>query len=165
MTLSGSPAGTMPARTSGAIEGEEAGGVAAGVGDTGGGGQRIAAAGGDFGETVGPARIGAVRGRGIDDARGGILDQRDGLARGIVGQAQDHRVGGVERVGAGVGILAGVVGERDQGDVAAAGEPLVDLDAGGAGGAVDEHFNGHVRASAALRRRHRARRRCRAVRS
>ncbi len=91
-----------------------------------------------LGEAVGPAGGGAIGGRGVDHPRAGLLDQADGFARRVVGQAQDHRVGGVQQLGAGGRVLARGPGRWRSGEVVAAFQPLADLQAGGAGFAVDE---------------------------
>ena len=64
-------------------------------------------------------------GGGVDHPHlAGRIDQRDGLARRIVGQAQEREVGFVERLAARRGILAPRVVEREQRELAAAGEPV-----------------------------------------
>jgi hypothetical protein len=69
----------------------------------------------------------------------GVADQADRLARRVVRQAEDHQVGGVEQLGPGGGVLAAFGRDRQQLEVRAADQPLADLQAGGAGLAVDEN--------------------------
>ena len=57
-------------------------------------------------------------------ARAGVVDHRHGLARGVVRQAEDRDVGGVEHFGAARRVLALGVAQVQQLDVAAAAEPL-----------------------------------------
>ena len=68
-----------------ADEREKSGGIAAGVRDAGGAGDRIAPPRLELRETIGPGRIGAMRGRGVYDPRRRLADQGDRLARGLVG--------------------------------------------------------------------------------
>jgi hypothetical protein len=78
-----------------------------------------------------------------------IVDQLDRLARGIVGQAEDDEIRGIERLGARARILAPRVIERDQRDLVAPGEPFANLKPGGARRTVDEHRRGHGRSFSA----------------
>ena len=94
-------------------------------------------------ETEGPAVGGAMRGRGVDDPHAGAGNQADRLARRIVGQAEDDGVGAVEEFGAGRSVLALVGRDRQELEIGAAFQPLPDLQAGGAGLAVDEDCRSH----------------------
>jgi len=51
-----------------------------------------------FRKTIGPAWRYAMRSRGVDDLNCRIFDKPDRLARGIVRQAEENRVGRVERI-------------------------------------------------------------------
>ena len=94
-----------------------------------------------------------MRAGGVDDAdppvfSGASLGQRDRLNGGVVMQAQNGEIGGVERIAAGGWVLAARVIQRDQGEFAAARQPVGDFEAGGARRAVDENLGGHAGASA-----------------
>ncbi len=84
-----------------------------------------------------------MRGRGVDHPRIGVVDQRDGFARGVVRQAEDRHVGRVQRVAPGVGGLTSRVIEADQIDIRPVFQPVEDLEAGRAGLAVDEDRGAH----------------------
>ena len=71
------------------------------------------------------------------------LDEPHRLARGIVGQAQDHQIGAVQQIAAQARILAPRGIDGDEFEVPARLEPPVDLEAGGAGLAVDENLGYH----------------------
>jgi hypothetical protein len=84
-----------------------------------------------------------VRGAGVDHPRTGVagaVQQRHGGARRVIGQAQDHAVGCVDDVALGRFILGALARQADDLDVAAASQPLADLESGGAVFAVDEDF-------------------------
>ena len=68
----------------------------------------------------------------------GLRDQRRGLARRRIGQAEEGDVGGVEQARALGRVLAQLGRGAQHLDVAALGEVLVDAKAGGAFLAVDE---------------------------
>ncbi len=82
-------------------------------------------------------------GGGVDDAGAIVVDQRHALTRRIVGQAQDHEIGIVQRRAPRRGILAQIAVERDEIDLGAPGQPFADFQAGGAGSAVDEDRTPH----------------------
>jgi hypothetical protein len=86
-----------------------------------------------------------VRGRGVDHLDAVALDQADGLARRIVRQAEDYGVSAVEQLTPRLDVLAALRVDRDELQIAPAGEPLADLEAGGAGLAIDEHLGRHDR--------------------
>src|SRR3546814_19901657 len=88
-----------------------------------------------------------MRGRGVDHSRPRIGDQPHRLTRGIVGQAQDHEIGRVERLGARGGILAPRRVDLDQREVVAAGEALADFEPGRSRRAADENRDAHACAS------------------
>ena len=88
-----------------------------------------------------------MRGRGVDDARCRIVDQGDGFAGGIVGQAQDNDIGGVEGVAARARIFAPGVVKLEQIELGAARQPGLDFKSGCARRAVNEDAC-HVRSSA-----------------
>ena len=85
---------------------DEAGGIAAGVGDALRALDQHAVSVGHFGEAVDPVRINAVRGRGVDDDGVGVGDELHRFLRCIVGQAEDDGVGVIHKFGARGGILA-----------------------------------------------------------
>ena len=95
-----------------------------------------------FRKTICPARRGAVGGAGVEDFGHGTR-KGDGAAGRIVGQAQDYQVGGLHGGLPCIGGFTFSVGERDQGDRGHARESVGDLEAGGAGLAVDEDAAGH----------------------
>ena len=117
---------------------DHAGGVAPRVGDALGAGHLLLLLGVELGEAVRPAFRDPVRGGGVDDDGVWIGAHRDRLDRRVVGEAEDGGVRGVEKLGALGGILAIVAGERDDLDIVAAGEPVADLEAGGARLSVDK---------------------------
>ena len=84
-----------------------------------------------------------MRGGGIDHHGAIVGDQRHRLARGIIGQTQDHDIRVVQRLAARGGVLAPVIIQRDQRKFGAAGQPRRDFKARGTGGAVDED-RGHA---------------------
>ena len=98
---------------------------------------------GHLGEAIDPVRIDAMRGRRVDDDGVGVGDELHGFLRCIVRQAEDDGVGVVHQFGARGGVLAALGRDGDDLQVAALLEPLADLEAGGAGFAVDEDFSGH----------------------
>jgi len=89
-----------------------------------------------------------MRGRGVDDTRGIVaVEQRHGLARGGVRQAQDGDIGLTQEIGAGGRVLAVRLGDRQDVEVTALRQPRPDLQSGGAVFAVDEDFRCHFRHS------------------
>ena len=101
-------------------------------------------AGRHFGKAVYPVRMGAVcRGR-VDDPHPRIADAGHGLSRCRVGQAQHHHVAIVGSLRTRGGVLAQAVRQGNEVDVRAPGQPLPDLQAGGALVAVDEYAEAHV---------------------
>lgn len=86
----------------------------------------------------------AVRGTGVDHPHVRVFDAGGGSAGGVVRQAENRDVAGVDRRGTALGVLALFGRQRDQREVSAALQPLVNLQAGGALVAVDEnHWKGH----------------------
>src|SRR5690606_32478217 len=121
----------------------EGGGVAAGVGDAFARPQSLAVSGRELGHAVGPRRIDAVRGGGVDHAGLRIGDERGGFLGGGVGQAKEGDVGGVETLGPRGGVLAqGGIDLNDR-DVGARGQPFEDLQSGGALLAIDKYLGFH----------------------
>ena len=116
--------------------------MAAGVGDALGSNDALAQAT-YLGEAIGPAGGGAMRGRGVDDDRVGVLHERDRLNGGGVGQAEEGDVGRVERLGTSDRVFAQLKGHAEQFDVGTAREPVVNAQTGGARLAVDEDLR-HV---------------------
>ena len=73
-------------------------GPAAGIGDPLAGGDAVVEMPApNSAKAIGPAFRDAMRGGGVDHPHVGIFDQRHRLARRVVGQAQDHQIGFVER--------------------------------------------------------------------
>ncbi|MCY1196742.1 hypothetical protein D9M72_80920 [compost metagenome] len=120
-------------------EGDGASGVAARVAHAPGLRDQPALLRVHFGKAVDPARIRAMRRTGVDHADRRVDDGGRRLARGLVGQAQDGDVAGVDRLGAALRVLALRLGQRQQPQVGAAVQALMDLQAGGALVAVDEN--------------------------
>ncbi len=118
-------------------ESKETCGIAAGVADPDRMSHRLAP--GDLGQTIGPAFGNAVGGGGVDHAGPRIADEGHGLPRGIVGQAQDHDIGVVERLGARARVLAPGLVKRDHAKACPSGQPLRDLEPRRARRAVDEN--------------------------
>lgn len=127
-----------------ADEREEAGGIAARIGNSRRLGDLGRLAGLQFGKAIGPAIGHAMRARGVDHADLGGPDHLHRLARGVIGQAKDHEVRRIERILALRGVLAVLVAQDDLLDPVAAVEPLADFQARGAHGAVDEDPNRHA---------------------
>ena len=123
--------------------GDKAARVAAGVRDALGIPDRFAVRLGQLSKAVIPVRVGAVRGRGINDTGGIILDERNGLACRRIRQAQERNVGCVQELAALLSVLALVLIDEQQLDVVAAAEALVNLEAGRALFAVDVNFRLH----------------------
>ncbi len=124
-------------------QGDEARGVATGIADALGRGNGFALALGHFRKAVGPAFGHAVRRRGVNDADVGVFDQTDGLARRVVGQAQDDGVGRIDGGAASIGILALVTVETDQLNIRSGGETITNLQTRGARFAVNENLLRH----------------------
>ena len=117
--------------------GDEARGVAAGVGDALRRCDRLTLTRAQLGEAVGPARCGAVGGGGVDDAHVGVLDKQYRLACTVVGQAEEHHVGGVDEAAALLGVVALVLVDAEQLEVAAVADAPGDLQSRGAALPVD----------------------------
>ena len=108
-------------------EREEAGRIAARIRDAASAGELGPGRARQLGEPVRPG--GAMRGAGVEHARRAV-DQPDGLARGVVGQAQDHEVDLVHDRALRRRILRAVARQADELDVVARGEALPDLEPG-----------------------------------
>jgi hypothetical protein len=80
-----------------------------------------------------------MRGTRIDHSHRGIDDGVDGFACGGIGQAKDGNVSGIDGFGAPQRMLALVGGKRQQPQVGAAAQALMDLQPGGALVAIDEN--------------------------
>ena len=85
-----------------------------------------------------------MRGRCVDDAGAIIVDQRYRFARGIVGQAQDDDIGGVQRIAARAGVPPLLFRHGDQRQFGTPRQPVGDFDPGGAVTAVDEDVDAHA---------------------
>ena len=123
--------------------GNEAGGVAAGVGHPLGFDDGLPVAGGELGEAVVPAGGGTVGGGGVDDPGVGVFDHSHGLTGSVIGETQEDQVGGVQKLLPLGGVLALFVVDEQQLDVGAGGEPVIDLQTGGALLAVNVYFGFH----------------------
>ncbi|MNY23104.1 hypothetical protein D3C86_1567530 [compost metagenome] len=116
---------------------DEAGRIAAGVRHPRRGGDGRALTCIHLGETIGPGRIDPERRRGVDDPHRGVLDHRHGFLGRIVGQAQDDRIGAVQRL-APRRDIAPTVAQQDQLQIVTRLQTLADLQPRGPGLAVDE---------------------------
>ena len=125
--MSGQSAGTSPPSTSGRTSAMKPVGQQPGLVIRVRGRDRGALAVRHLGKAIGPARRDPVRGRGVDHLDAVALDQRHRLARRVVGQAEDHSVGAVQQLAARLGVLAPRRVDRDDLQVAPAGQPLADL--------------------------------------
>ena len=128
---------------------DSAGGVATGVGDAARALHGGLLAGGQFGKAVDPAGRGAVRGRGVNDLGAGLAAGRchginDGhcFAGSVIMQTQDDHIDPGHQRAFGGGVFAQFGGDADQLDAGHALQPFTDLQARGAGFAVDKNF-GH----------------------
>ncbi len=138
--------GQNPRVDQGPKQGDGGGRVAAGVGDPLGRGDLLGLPLGHLREAIDPIGRNAVRGRCVDDPNLGALDHRHRLARRRVRQAEDHQVRGIEHIAPGLGILAPVLGQAHDLERRMTGQTVSDLQAGGAGRAVDEDSPCHGRA-------------------
>ena len=118
---------------------QKAGRVATGIGHEPCRSDPVLLLGFQLGETIDPARRGAMRGRGVDYPRPVVGDQRDGFARGIVWQAEDDEIGIVDRLPACLGILATIIGQGQDRQVGTPRQPVGDLQPGRARAAIDEN--------------------------
>ncbi len=73
-----------------------AGRIAAGIADAGRLCDRLGLAGRHLREPIGPIGRDAVRARSVDDPCAVVLDESDGLARRVIGQAKDRNIRRVE---------------------------------------------------------------------
>ena len=87
------------------------------------------------------------------------VEQRGGLLRRGVGQAEDRQIDLCQQLALGLDILARLRGQAQQLDAGESRELLPDLQPGRSGFAVDEDFDGHVSLCAASRTKGRAGRR------
>ena len=105
-------------------------GVAAGVGDTLAVADALALLRVQLGQTIGPGRVHAVGRAGVDDAGGGVVDQRHRFARGRVGQAQEGDIRRVQQPRTLGRILAQRRVDAQHRDIATPAQILVDLQTG-----------------------------------
>ena len=117
--------------------------MAARHGDALGVAQALALALVQLGQAVDPVVIRTERGAGVDDAGVRVVDQRDGLARGNVRQAQECDIGGIQEFGALGRILALVFGDAQELDIVALRQIVEQAKAGGAFLTVDENLECH----------------------
>ena len=130
-----------------------AGRIAAGIGDFSRRLDLVGLIGREFRKTIGPVGSDPKRRRGVEHlGRLGAhaVDQRDGLFRGIVRQAEDDEIHLLHQRLLGAGILALLLGDALDRDVVLQPQPLGDAEARGAGRAVDEHGGFCRRAPAVL---------------
>jgi hypothetical protein len=96
-------------------------------------------------------RTGPVRRGRVDHPQRRVLDQGGGLARRLVGQAENRQIGPIEHLGPAVGVLPLRLRQAQELDVGPSGQPGADLQAGGAHIAVDEnpcrHGSVHLKTS------------------
>ena len=124
--------------------GNEARGVAARVGHPLGTGDPRPMVGGELRKPVVPTRGGAVGGGGVDHPGVGIVNHGHRLPGRLVGQAQEDQVGGVEAFLPFRRVLALFLVNEKKLDILAGGQPVVDLQAGGALPSVDENHRFHA---------------------
>ena len=98
---------------------------------------------GKLGKAVVPIRVGAVRGRCVNNAGRVVLDERNGLACRRIRQAQKRNVGCIEELAALHDVLALVLVDKQQLDIVAAAETLINLQTGRTLFAVDVNFRLH----------------------
>src|SRR5579859_8008499 len=122
---------------------DEAGRIAAGIGDAFCAFDRGALRPRHLGEAVGPAISRPVGRGGIDHTRPVVLDEADRLARGVIRQAENDHIGAVDDLLARRSLLPPRGIDRDELDITAARKPLQDLQSRRAGFAVDEDFRCH----------------------
>ena len=120
-------------------------GVATGVGNAAGAGNRRALAGAQLGETVDPVRVRAVCGRRVNDARPapGFRQQCVGHGHGLYGcvvmQTQDHHVGAGQQGALGLRVFAQRRVDRQQFNLRHVVQALADLQARGAGLSINKY--------------------------
>ena len=91
-------------------------------------------------KAISPAFGDAMRGGGIDHPHLGIFDQRHRLARRVIGQAQDHHIGFVERTcPARASFLRSLSGNVDKFEIGARAKTLADLQTRGAHRSINEN--------------------------
>jgi hypothetical protein len=73
-----------------------------------------------------------------------IVNHANSLARRIIRQAQDHRIGAIKRISPGAIILAVRLAQGNQGQIGSARKPRPDLQARRANLAVYEYLMGHA---------------------
>ena len=121
---------------------DRAGRIAAGIRDFPRGPDLVGLVRREFRKAVGPVGRDAKRRRGVQHLgrRGAhAVDQRDGLLRGIIRQAEDDEVHFLHQRALGAGILALVLGDAFHRDVVLQAEALANAEARRSGRAVDEH--------------------------
>ena len=96
-----------------------------------------------LGKPIGPVRCDPIGCRSIDHLYAIGRDEAYRLARCIIRQAQHDSVSGIQQLGARIGVLASRWIARDHFQIGAALQSFADLQARGAGFAVDEDGVGH----------------------
>ena len=105
----------------------EGGSMATGIGDALAGANPLALRAIEFRQAVDPARMDAMRRRGVDDAGRRVFGQRHRFPRRIVGQAEEGDIGGVDQPLALGRVLAFVRVDAQHLDIVALREVFVDL--------------------------------------
>ena len=122
---------------------DEAGGITAGVRDPFAIDDVLPVFERQFREPVVPGRIRAVRGRGVDDLRLGVLDELHGFNGGRVRQTQEHEVCRVHELFPLIDVPMEFIGDDEQFDVVSLSETVIDLQACGACLTVDVDLRFH----------------------
>ena len=104
-----------------------------------------------FRKAIGPVRVHTMRGRCVDDARVARRRHCHRLFCGIVGQAQDDKVGVVQCLAFRSRVFAFVIIERDEREFRTPSEPVRDFKASSARCAVDEDALCHLKSPAQIR--------------
>ena len=118
--------------------------MAAGVGHPLGLDNGLPVLGGELREAVIPAGGRAVGGGGVDDPGVGVVDHGHRLPGGVIRQAEENQVGGVEALFPLRRVLALFLVDEQQLNVLPGGQAVVNLQAGGAFPAVDEYHRFHA---------------------
>jgi len=118
---------------------QKAGRIAAGIGNEARRRDSIALSFAKFRKAIGPALRDPMRSRGVDDPRAIIVDQRHRLDRRLVGQAEDYKITVVDRFAPRRRLLALRFGQLNDGEFAASGKPLGNLQASRANSTINEN--------------------------
>ena len=129
----------------GTDQGNAGQGVAADVADPRRRGDPVRLLGRHLGKTVDPGGVDPVGGAGVHHLYGRVLDQTDGLAGRVVGQAEDGKIGRIQGLGPRRRVLAPRLVQAQQLDVAPLRQAVADLQARRPRLAVDEDLRHHGR--------------------